>query len=138
MVKTKLSIEQARNKMADRMWRLSHLYKIKTKDMKMITLKPNLAQMNYLAQESDRDMILKARQLGFSTLKLIEQLDFVLFNKNANAAVIAHEKLKVQVLFEIVRLAYEHFPSFSTEYHKPIASYDNRNELYRTEYSEVP
>lgn len=125
-----LSKEEAKNFLSDRIWRLNHLYKIKTKDRQLKTLKLNRAQMEYLANESLRDIILKARQLGFSTLKLIELLDFVLFGKNTNAAVIAHQREKVQVLFEIVRLAYEHFPDLGPEFPKPKASYDNRNELY--------
>ena len=53
-------------------WRLSHLYKIRTKDRKLITFVPNKPQAHYLKNESIRDVILKARQLGFTTLKLIE------------------------------------------------------------------
>ena len=127
---TKLTNEEAISLLQDRIWRLNHLYKIKTKDRKLQTIKLNRAQNEYLVNETNRDIILKARQLGFSTLKLLELLDFVLFNKNANAVMIAHLKDKVQVLFEIVRLAYEHFPNFGGEFQKPKASYDNRNEIY--------
>jgi len=122
----KMTEKEARAKLADRMWRLSHLYKIKTKDKRLIILKPNRAQLTYLANESSRDIILKARQLGFSTLKLIEQLDFSITTPNSNSAMIAHKKEKVQVLFEIIRLAFENLPPIL----KPKVSYDNRNELY--------
>ena len=122
----KLTQQEAENKLHDRLWRLSNLYKIKTKEKKLVTLNPNRAQLAYLAEETNRDIILKARQLGFSTLKLIEQLDFVIFNRNASAAVIAHKREKVEMLFEIVKLAYENLDGFV----KPRASYDNRNELY--------
>lgn len=121
-----LTEQEVQAKLNDRMWRLSHLYKIKTKDKKLEIMRPNKAQLAYLAQESNRDMILKARQLGFTTLKLVEQLDFAITTKNSNTAVLAHLKDKVQVLFEIVRLAYEHLPPPL----KPRVSFDNRNELY--------
>lgn len=118
--------EEAKTKLSDRVWRLSHLYKIKTKNKRLVTLKPNAAQLAYLANETNRDIILKARQLGFSTLKLIELLDYAITTKNANCAVIAHKKDTVQTLFEIVRLAYDNLPAPL----KPRASYDNRNELF--------
>lgn len=121
-----LTEEQAKEKLGDKVWRLSNLYKIKTKNRRLEVLKPNYAQLEYLSTESNRDIILKARQLGFSTLKLIEQLDYTIFNKNVSSAVLAHTRDKVQVLFEIVKLAYEHLHPFI----KPQVSYDNRNELY--------
>ena len=123
---SKLTDQQAQALLKDRIWRLSHLYKIKTKDKKLQIIKPNKAQMEYLANETNRDIILKARQLGFSTLKLIEQLDFTISNRNVNTAIVAHKKEKVQVLFEIIRLAYENLPDLL----RPRSSYDNRNELY--------
>lgn len=118
--------ERARAALADKEWRMSHLYKIKTKDQKLVTMKPNAAQRLYASQATDRDIILKARQLGFSTYKLIEQLDYTITNPNTNSAVIAHLRDKVTILFEIIRLAFEHLP----EQLKPRVAYDNRNEIY--------
>ena len=118
--------QEAQIKLADKNWRLSHLYKIKTKDQKLVILKPNSAQLDYLNKATGRDIILKARRLGFSTICLIEKLDYTLTHKNTNAAIIAHERDKVTKLFEIVRLAFEQMPAEL----KPRVSYDNRNELY--------
>lgn len=118
--------QEALDKLKDPFWRINHLYKIKTKDQRLITFKQNLAQSAYYSSKTNRDIILKARQLGFTTEKLIEQLDYTIFNKNTNSAIIAHQRDKVTILFEIVRLAYDHLhPSI-----KPLASYENRNELY--------
>jgi|GEM_PF-1093826 len=116
---------EAKLKLSDRLWRLSHLYKIKTKDMRLATFRPNPAQVAYLAEESDRDIIVKARQLGMTTLKAVELLDFSVTTPNANACLIAHERDKVQKLFEIIRLAYDKMPPEL----RPVAKYDNRNEL---------
>lgn len=86
----------------------------------------NKAQAHYRQNSSKRDIILKARQLGFSTEKLLEYLDDTITNKNVNTAIIAHTKEKVQTLFEIVKLAYKHLPDLL----RPRVSFDNRNELY--------
>lgn len=126
MAKKLLTEAEVHKLLNDRIWRLSHMYKIKTKDKRLQILKPNSAQLAYLANETTRDIILKARQLGFSTLKLIELLDYAITTKNSSSAVIAHKKDTVQVLFEMVRLAYDNLPGPL----KPRATYDNRNELY--------
>lgn len=110
----------------DPRWRLNHLYKIRTKDRRLTTLKANVAQAHYRLNKSIRDIILKARQLGFTTEKLIEYLDDTIYNKNTVTAILAHKREKVQKLFEIVKLAYEHLPDIL----KPKVSFDNRNELY--------
>lgn len=114
-------------KLQDKSWRMNHLYKIKTKDQKLIQFKQNAAQRDW---SNNRHilwrMILKARQLGFSTEGLIDLLDETITHKNTNSAIIAHERQKVQVLFEIVRRAYENMPQEL----RPKISFDNRNELY--------
>ena len=88
-------------------------------------MRANKAQTDYRRKRSARDLILKARQLGFSTEKLIEYLDDTIFNKNTTTAIIAHKMDKVQSLFEIVKLAFSRLPGEL----KPKVSYDNRNEL---------
>lgn len=120
--------KQALEKFNDPIWRLSHLYQIKTKDKQIRPIKPNNAQMEYLSNESNRDMILKARQLGFTTLKALQLLDYAIFNKNVSCALIAHKRDTVTVLFEIIRLAYDKLPADPRI--KPKTSYENRNELY--------
>jgi len=117
---------EAKEKLTDKNWRMSHLYKIKTKDKRLITLVPNRAQSDYFRKRTDRNIILKARQLGFSTGCLVDILDDTITNKNTNSAIIAHERDKVVKLFEIVRRGYERLPDEL----KPRASFDNRNELY--------
>jgi len=118
--------KQALETIKNKNWRLSHLYKIRTKDRKLITFVPNKPQAHYLKNESIRDVILKARQLGFTTLKLIEYLDDTIFTPNTVTAILAHKKMKVEKIFEIVKLAYENLPPLL----KPKVSFDNRNELY--------
>jgi len=117
--------EEAIKKLSNKNWRLNHLYKIITKDKRLITLKANKAQADYRKKRTKRDLILKARQLGFTTEKVIEYLDETIFNENTTTAIIAHRREKVQSIFEIVKLAFKYLPDLL----KPRVSYDNKNEL---------
>lgn len=105
---------------------MSHLYKIKTKDQKLVTFKRNLAQANYAVRKAFKNIILKARQLGFSTECLIDLLDETITTPNTNSAIVAHDQKKVMVLFETVKRAFDNMPAEL----KPAVSFDNRNELY--------
>lgn len=116
---------EAISKLKDSEWRLDHLYKIKTKQRTLKTLKANEAQRHYRLHRSNKDLILKARQLGMTTEKVIEYLDDTIFNKNTTSAIIAHKMEKVQSIFEIVKLAFNYLPPLL----KPRVNYDNRNEL---------
>lgn len=115
-------------KLADKVWRMHNLYFIQTKDSRLIPMPLNKAQEDYLNRRKKRNYILKARQLGFSTLGLIDLLDECIYNRNVNVAIIAHEKQKVVKLFEIIKRAYENLPNDPRV--KPRASIENRNELY--------
>ena len=53
---------------------------------------PNPEQMDLLDNLHDRNIILKARQLGFTTLICILLLDQAIFSPNFAAAIIAHER----------------------------------------------
>lgn len=116
------------SKLADKLWRMHNLYFIQTKDSRLIPMPLNKAQEDYLKRRGKRNYILKARQLGFSTLGLIDLLDETMFNRNVNTAIVAHEKQKVVKLFEIIKRAYENLPNDPRV--KPRASIENRNELY--------
>lgn len=126
MTVTDQQIADAKAKLLDKDWRMSHLYKIKTRDRNLNTFKRNLAQSNYSSRKALWNLILKARQLGFSTECLIDDLDETITTPNINTAIIAHERDKVVKLFEIVRRAFDNMP----EELKPKVSFDNRNELY--------
>jgi hypothetical protein len=113
-------------KFRDPLWRLSNLYKIKTKSGSIENLVPNEAQTQYLKDEKQNNIILKARQLGFSTLCLIRLLDKALFTPNTTCVIMAHKRDSVQKLFKIIKFAYDNYP---TKYPKAKAKYDTKNEL---------
>lgn len=123
MIKTEA---EAKALLGDKLWRLNNLYNIKTKDRKLVPMKLNPAQEHYVLNRALWSFILKARQLGFSTLGLIDILDDTIFNKNVSSAILAHEQQKVVRLFEIVKRAFDGLPDAI----KPRVSLDNRNELY--------
>lgn len=89
----------------DKIWRMSNLYWIITKDGTKEVFAMNRAQKhffeNYLSKPGfifHRHIILKSRQLGFTTFIDIFILDEILFNSNREGLIIAH---KVQDATEI-------------------------------------
>lgn len=112
-------LDLAKN-LANPMWRLSNLYKIiiKTKvagsdgvDTQVITFKPNRAQRRFLSRLWHRNIILKARQLGFTTLICLAWLDHALFNANQRCGVIAQNREAAEVIFrDKVKFAYDNLP----------------------------
>lgn len=107
---------QIKAKLADRWWRLNHLYYIKDKRGKKILFKLNWAQKQFYETLHYFNVILKARQLGFTTFSLIYFLDSCLFNSNHSAGVIAHTQDDAGDLFDNkVKFAYDHLPDWLKE-----------------------
>src|SRR5215207_8013097 len=81
----------------DPIWRINNLYKViqKTKQpnepTKVVPFRLWDEQAEFLRNIHSRNLILKCRQRGFTTLMCIVQLDACLFNPNTRAAVIAHK-----------------------------------------------
>lgn len=94
----------------DPVWRLNNLYRIVDKKGQKVLFRQNRVQAILNQSKSKRKMILKARQMGVSTNELLRQLDFVLFNRNKTACILAHEQDAIEKLFRIVRRAYEFMP----------------------------
>jgi hypothetical protein len=91
-------------------WRLSNLYKIVDKDGNVVTFKPWPEQQKLLVAFWYRNIILKARQRGFSTAIQILAFDKCLWTENFNAAVIAHDLESATKIFRKVRRAYAGLP----------------------------
>ena len=89
-------------------FRLNTMYYIKTKDGEKVLFCPNHAQRQYYIGKHQNDIILKARQLGFTTFKMIESLDDCLFRKNFSAGCIAHsDKDSKEIYRNKIRFAYQ-------------------------------
>jgi len=95
--------------LTDQTWRINSLYKIIDKDANLVTFKLNFSQAKFHYEAHNRSIILKARQLGFTTYSVIRALDFVIFSKNFTAVIIAHDKESLKKIFKKVQLAWDQF-----------------------------
>lgn len=76
--------------LGDWKWRLSNLYWIVDESGKKVRFAPNSEQLDLLGNLHSNNLILKARQLGFTTLIDLLGLDQTYFTENYAAAIIAH------------------------------------------------
>jgi len=89
-------------------FRLCAFYYIKDKEGNKVRFSPNVAQVEYYKESHQNDIILKARQLGFTTFKMIHDLDSCLFRKNFSAGCIAHnDKDSKDIYRNKIRFAYQ-------------------------------
>lgn len=78
-----------------------------------VTFKMNVAQEYLYNNMHYYNVILKARQLGFSTFIMIYMLDCCLFNSNQACGIIAHTKQDAEDIFKNkIRFAYDKLPSW--------------------------
>ncbi len=104
---------QIREKLGNRWWRLNNLYYITDESGKKIKFKPNNAQRLLYIALHYLNVILKARQLGFTTFIQILILDACLFNSNIRAGVIAHTRDDAEVIFnDKIKFAYDNLPDW--------------------------
>lgn len=137
-------MNQNPSKMTSRYWRLNHLYKIVNKAKQVVSFKFNPWQQALWEKEQEykqvnpwkglRFIILKARQIGFTTYKVIYALDRCIFYKNQSVVISAHNLDKAQEIFEnIVKFAYDNLPEVVQTptgiWRKPKLKYSNRREL---------
>ena len=107
--------------LADPEWRLfsGALYKIMIKgdgddaeDAQIMPFRPNRAQKRFIRRLWHRNLILKARQLGFTTLICLLWLDHALFNANQRCGIIAQDREAAEAIFrDKVKFAYEQLPA---------------------------
>lgn len=72
---------------------------------------PNINQLRFLHRLHYRNVILKARQLGFTTLAALMALDRAMWTPNQRCGIIADEKDKAaDILADKVMVAYENLP----------------------------
>lgn len=89
-------------------YRLNTLYKIKDKNGKTGTFIPNKQQRERFIRGHCRNVILKARQLGFTTFEMIDALDDCLFKENFAAGCIAHALEDAKDIFRSkIKFAYD-------------------------------
>lgn len=95
------------------------LYKIMVKNEaddadegKVEPFKPNLSQRRFMARMWHRNLILKARQLGFTTLICILWLDHAMFVPDQRCVLIAQDLPKATEIFrDKIKFAYDRMPA---------------------------
>ena len=97
--------------LTDQQWRLNNLYHIVDKNGQRVLFKPNRAQSMFMREMHFNNVILKARQLGFSTFIQIYMLDIALFHPNTACGVIAHTLTDAEKLFATkLKYPYDNLP----------------------------
>jgi hypothetical protein len=105
---------------SDRLWRLNNLYQIIDKSGNPVQFVMNRAQRRLLKRMHHRNVILKARQLGFSTFIQLYMLDATLWNSHLAGGVIAQDKESAGDIFENkVKFAFERLPQVLQDHLAP-------------------
>lgn len=117
--------EQLELCLADPMWRLENLYSILVKTAKpaegqdpdsipdkKVLFRMNGAQRRLLARIWNRNVVLKARQVGITTLICILWLDHALFVPNQRCGIVAQDDGAAKTIFrDKVKFAYDNLPT---------------------------
>lgn len=102
-----LGYEELAEAMTYKWFRMNVLYNIKDKDGHKVLFTPNAEQEQFYLEQHGRDIILKARQLGFTTFKMISDLDDCLFIENFSAGCICHNMISAKDIYRNkIRFAY--------------------------------
>lgn len=104
---------EIKSRLSDREWRLNNLYWIKNDKGQKVKFEFWPEQKALYDEIWYFNVILKARQLGFTTFILIYTLDACLFNSNHSGGVIAHTREDAEDLFKNkVKFAYDNLPEW--------------------------
>lgn len=97
----------------DKWWRINNLYYILNEDGKCVQFKAKWAQKKFFKDMWVLNIILKARQLGFTTLIQIMALDECLFNDNFKATIISQgQKQSKDIFRDKIKFPYDNLPEF--------------------------
>ena len=93
-------------------WRLNNLYRIIDRDANSIPFRLNSVQKDVLENIHNRNLILKARQLGMSTFAVLYLLDTTLFSENLSSGIVSYSLEHAQHIFKkIIGHALDTLPS---------------------------
>lgn len=97
--------------LGDWRWRLANLYWIVDESGRQVQFTPNAEQLDLLGNLHANNLVLKARQLGFTTLIDILALDQTVFTPNYSSAIIAHGLREAEKIFRNkVKFPWEKLP----------------------------
>lgn len=95
-------------KLTNRAWRLQNLYWIEDENGQKVKFRMNWAQRAFFAAMWWLNVVLKARQLGLSTMSLILMLDRSLFSKNQTCGIIDKTDPDAKRKLDRIEFAYDH------------------------------
>lgn len=105
--------ERLKELLSDRWWRLTHLYYIVDKNGDVVLFKPNAVQVLFLEGFHNRNLVLKSRQHGITTLAAILALDTALFRSNTTCGLVMHKQDDAEKVFVgKILFAYERLPDW--------------------------
>lgn len=105
------AVSQAAEQFLDWRWRLNNLYWITDKEGKRTRFELNWAQSLLFDGMSYMNVVLKARQLGFTTFIQIFMLDQCVFNSNIRGGTIAHTLPDAEIIFrDKIKFPYDNLP----------------------------
>lgn len=117
-------------------WRLNNLYWITDKEGHRVKFNLNWAQELLMGQMHHMNLVLKARQLGFTTFIQLFLLDQCVFNSNVRAGTIAHTLDDAKVIFrDKVKFPYDNLPEVIRN--QIVAQKDTANELLFSNNSSI-
>jgi len=117
-------------------WRLNNLYYIIDKNNRKVLFRMNKPQEKFYKDMHYWNIILKARQLGFSTLIDLMALDTALFNDNVSVMIIADVLENAEKIFKTkVKYPYDNLPDAIKEARK--AKLDSARHLQFTNNSDI-
>ncbi len=130
-------IEKGKLAFRDAMLKLGHeervknLYRIQDKlTKKAAFFQPNIPQERYLKTKGMRNIVLKCRQVGFTTLNCIRGLDLALWEPNFRAGILCHKLGTVKTIFnDITKFSYNYFVRDWGHLYKPVEKSDSASAL---------
>lgn len=102
---------------------IQKLFKIETKDRKVVQFFFNEIQTKYYAEQTTRDLVLKARQMGMTSMIVAIWLMECILKPNTNAVIISHEGEATARALAKAKFYIEHLPL------KPQLEYASKSEM---------
>lgn len=97
---SELAVQEIKDHLGDREWRLNNLYFVKDKRGDKVLFRLNDVQKELHDNLWFFNIVPKARQLGITTFFAILYLDQVLFSENQTAGIIAHKEKDMKKIFK--------------------------------------
>ena len=110
-VRKTTAYQKRKKQWKDRNWRLDNFYFIQNEEGDTIQFVRNAAQRAFCDESWSRDLLTKARQLGFSTEILIEILDLCVFRSGQTCGVIDVTLKDARKKLAKIKFAYDRLPN---------------------------